>query len=306
MRNWFPQRQMGTAVGISQGCTPLGGVIGTPLVGWLLASTGDWRIPFLVLGVLGILMAIGWWVIVRDTPAVHPWASRAQTHDRSAENPAPKARPARTDGAAEPLGHYLRKPLVLATAVAFFGYAWVLYTFLSWFPVYLVEARGVQLKDVAWIGAVPWVLGVVGYMLGGFVTDRIALRTGNPAGARKGMIVFGLTGTAILIGSIGLVASLATAVALMSAVIFLLYLTGSQYFLLISDTQPGQRLGGLVGFVHFIANLSGVFAPFLVGLIVDQTKSWPLTFGLSAAICALGVVTLLIWGRLQPTASSHT
>jgi hypothetical protein len=34
------------------------------------------------------------------------------------------------------------------------------------------------------------------------------------------MIVFGLTGTAILIGSIGLVASLATAVALMSAVIF--------------------------------------------------------------------------------------
>src|SRR4051812_12796449 len=26
MRNWFPQRQMGTAVGISQGCTPLGSV----------------------------------------------------------------------------------------------------------------------------------------------------------------------------------------------------------------------------------------------------------------------------------------
>jgi ACS family hexuronate transporter-like MFS transporter len=120
------------------------------------------------------------------------------------------------------------------------------------------------------------------------------------------MIVFGLTGTAILIGSIGLVASLATAVALMSAVIFLLYLTGSQYFLLISDTQPGQRLGGIVGFVHFIANLSGIFAPLLVGIIVDQTKSWPLTFGLSAVICALGVVSLLIWGRLQPIAPSHT
>jgi len=306
MRNWFPQRQMGTAVGISQGCTPLGGVIGTPLVAWLLATSGDWRIPFMVLAVLGILMAIGWWVILRDTPAVHPGASRAEADELLAENTAAGAKTGLTAEATEPLGYYLRKPLVLATAVAFFGYAWVLYTFLSWFPVYLVEARGVQLKDVAWIGAVPWVLGVVGYMLGGFVTDRIALRTGNPAGARKGMIVFGLTGTAILIGSIGLVASLATAVALMSAVIFLLYLTGSQYFLLISDTQPGQRLGGIVGFVHFIANLSGIFAPLLVGIIVDQTKSWPLTFGLSAVICALGVVSLLIWGRLQPIAPSHT
>jgi len=172
----------------------------------------------------------------------------------------------------------------------------LLYTFLSWFPVYLVEARGVQLKDVAWIGALPWVVGVIGYVLGGVVTDRIALRTGNPAAARKGMIVFGLTGTALLIAGIGLVSSLVTAVALMSAVVFLLYLTGSQYFTLISDTIPAARLGGVVGFVHFIANLSGIFAPFLVGVIVDQTKSWPLTFGVSAGICLLGVAALLIWG----------
>lgn len=306
MRNWFPQRQMGTAVGLSQGCTPLGGVIGTPLVGWLLATSGDWRVPFLVLGVLGVLMAIGWWVIVRDMPSVHPWASQAEADELQAENAAADAKIGLIEEAVEPLGTYLRKPLVLATAVAFFGYAWVLYTFLSWFPVYLVEARGVQLKDVAWIGAVPWVLGVIGYMLGGILTDRIALRTGNPAGARKAMIIVGLSGTAVLIGSISLVTSLTPAVALMSAVVFLLYLTGSQYFLLISDTMPKQRLGGIVGFVHTIANTSGIFAPLLVGIIVDQTKSWSLTFGISAAICIVGVLALVIFGRLQsPAAAMH-
>jgi ACS family hexuronate transporter-like MFS transporter len=303
MRNWFPQRQMGTAVGISQGSTPLGGAIGTPLVAWLLAVSGDWRVPFIVLGVLGILMAIGWWVIVRDTPDVHPWAAKAEADELANNNSSSAAAADPADQVVEPLGHYLKRPLVLATATAFFGYAWVLYTFLSWFPVYLVEARGVQLKDVAWIGALPWVVGVIGYVLGGVVTDRIALRTGNPAAARKGMIVFGLTGTALLIAGIGLVSSLVTAVALMSAVVFLLYLTGSQYFTLISDTIPAARLGGVVGFVHFIANLSGIFAPFLVGVIVDQTKSWPLTFGVSAGICLLGVAALLIWGRLKPSAS---
>lgn len=300
MRNWFPQRQMGTAVGISQGSTPLGGAIGTPLVAWLLAISGDWRVPFIVLGIFGVLIAIGWWVIVRDTPDVHPWATKAEADELANDNSSSAADAA--GQVVEPLSHYLKQPLVLATATAFFGYAWVLYTFLSWFPVYLVEARGVQLKDVAWIGALPWVVGVIGYVLGGIVTDRIALRTGNPAAARKGMIVFGLTGTALLIAGIGLVSSLVTAVALMSAVVFLLYLTGSQYFTLISDTIPAARLGGVVGFVHFIANLSGIFAPFLVGVIVDQTKSWPLTFGVSAGICIAGVAALLIWGRLKPSA----
>ena len=33
-----------------------------------------------------------------------------------------------------PLGHYLRRPAVLATAFAFFGYAYILYFFLVLVP----------------------------------------------------------------------------------------------------------------------------------------------------------------------------
>jgi ACS family hexuronate transporter-like MFS transporter len=84
---------------------------------------------------------------------------------------------------------------------------------------------------------------------------------------------------------------------MMSGVVFLLYLTGSQYFLVISDSIPGKRLGAVVGFVHFIANTAGVLAPVLVGVIVDRTHSWALTFGVCSAICVAGVVALLIWGR---------
>lgn len=300
MRNWFPQSQMGMAVGVSQGSTPLGGAIGTPLVAWMVAASGDWRVPFIVLGGLGILMTIGWWVIVRDTPQVHPWATKQDVDDLIQGAIEPEM--AVLDPAeekAESLGYYLKQPLVLATSAAFFGYAWVLYTFLSWFPVYLVQARGVDLKEVALVGSLPWILGVIGYMGGGIITDRIALRTGKPAAARKGMIVFGLMGTAILMACLGLVSSLWAAVAMMSAVVFLLYLTGSQYFLVISDTIPGKRLGGVVGFVHFIANLSGVLAPALVGIVVDRTHSWPLTFGICAGICVAGVVALLVWGRTR-------
>ena len=298
MRNWFPQRQMGTAVGISQGCTPLGGVIGTPLVAGLIAYDGNWRLPFIVLGLLGLVMTVGWFVIVRDTPAIHPWAGAEETAEMNAQAVAVGAiSPVAVTLSIPSVGHYIRKPHVLATALAFFGYAWVLYTFLSWFPIYLVEARGLQLKEVAWVGAIPWAVGVVGYMLGGISTDWLGARTGRPAEARRLMIMVGLAGTAILLGCIGFVTTLPVAVLLMSGVVFLLYLTGSQYFLLISDTTPVVRLGGVVGFVHFLANLSGILAPVVVGVIVDQTKSWLLTFGVSAAVCVLGVIAVAIWGR---------
>ena len=38
-----------------------------------------------------------------------------------------------------PLKAYLRRPAILATAFAFFGYAYILYFFLSWFPSYLTS-----------------------------------------------------------------------------------------------------------------------------------------------------------------------
>jgi len=299
MRNWFPQKQMGLAVGISQGSTPLGGLIGTPLVAGLIAYNGDWRLPFIVLGVLGILMTIGWFVIVRDTPEQHPWAGQAEVDEMKAETEALAQSTVSRPGTSQTFGYYIRQPHVLATAIAFFGYAWVLYTFLSWFPVYLVEARGVNIKEVAIAGALPWALGVLGYMLGGALTDWISARTGRPAAARRGVILFGLVGTAALLVGIGYVATLTAAVLLMSGVIFLLYLTGAQYFLMISDTVPAEKLGAVVGFVHLIANTSGILAPLIVGVIVDQTKSWVLTFGLSAAICIIGVVAVGIWGRAR-------
>ncbi|MGH8882336.1 MAG: MFS transporter, partial [Stackebrandtia sp.] len=135
MNNWFPQRQMGTAMGFTQGATPLGGAIGTPLVVGLLAWEG-WRAAFIVLGLLGALCTIGWFVIVRDRPDLHPWASKPDVTEQH-ERISPEA----SDSAADPsrlpsIWHYIRKPIVWSTALAFFGYSWVLYTFLTWFPVY--------------------------------------------------------------------------------------------------------------------------------------------------------------------------
>lgn len=289
--NWFPQREMGRAVSIAQAGTPLGGAIGTPLVGFLIASTGDWRVPFIVLAGIGLLAALGWWVVVRDSPDKHPWAAARDVVEVE------KGRIVDVDVADVPsVGTFLRKPLVIATAAAFFGYAWVLYTFLSWFPVYLNQEQGVNIKAIAVSATIPWVFGVIGYLIGGAVTDKLAVAIGVPHRARSIVIVAGLTLTAILLCCIGFIHNAGAAVALMSAVVFVLYLTGGQYFVTLTDVIPKPRIGAVTGFAHFVANLSGVLAPLSVGVIVDQTGSWALTFGVAAAFALMGALVMARWG----------
>jgi hypothetical protein len=50
---------------------------------------------------------------------------------------------------AQPLGFYLRQPVVLATGLAFFGYNYILFFFLTWFPSYLTMAQGLSIKNMS-------------------------------------------------------------------------------------------------------------------------------------------------------------
>lgn len=298
MNNWFPQRELGKALGVSQSSTPLGGAVAAPIVAGILAATNDnWRVAFIVLGVIGFFFAAGWFVIVRDKPEVHPWISQGELQEIQGGNMA--RRPEVFEGGVAPsIWSYVRQPLVMATALAFFGYAWILYTFLSWFPTFLLQARHIDLSSLAIGGAIPWLAGFVGFVVGGFLTDWIAQKTGRPAATRKWIIVVCLLGTAVFMAFVGVVGSAVAAVALMAMVVFLLYLTGAQYFAIIGDLVPSSRYGGVMGAVHFIANLAGIAAPVLTGYIVDTTNSWTLTFGVAAAICAAGALVMAVFGRI--------
>jgi ACS family hexuronate transporter-like MFS transporter len=297
MSNWFPQQELGRSLGIANSSTPLGGAVAAPLVvGILEATSGNWRIAFIVLGLVGLLFSLGWFVVVRDRPEVHPWVSKDERDEII---------PHRVGGGLDsahlalPLRRYLREPLVISTAFAFFGYSWVLYTFLSWFPKYLLTAQHVNLANLAWAGAIPWIAGFLGLVAGGVFTDWLAKRTGNPPGSRKSIIIVSLLITGLLMVLCMTASNVGTAVTMMSAIVFFMYVTAAQYFAIIADLVPGSRYGSVVGYVHFLANCAGIAAPIIVGIILDQTHSWGLTFGLAAVICAAGGLCMLAFGNIR-------
>lgn len=296
MHNWFPRRELGKSVGIANAATPLGGAVATPIVVALMNAThGNWRVPFVVLGVLGLLVAVGWFAVVRDTPELHRRVSRRElatiredaAHADDTGNAAQE-----TTG----LWQYLLRPAVWATAVAYFGYAWILWTFLSWFPTYLVKARGIDLDALAVAGAIPWVGGCIGLAAGGIFTDWLTRRTGNSAGSRRWCVVVCLTATALLYGLIGTVSSTVGAVSLMTIVVFLLYVTGAQYWIIVGAAVPRARYGTVSGAVQMFATTASIFAPLITGYLVDSSVGWTGTFTLACVIALIGAGLLAAFG----------
>ncbi|AUS81329.1 MFS transporter [Actinoalloteichus sp. AHMU CJ021] len=300
MHNWFPKKKLGTAVGIANAATPLGGAIGTPVVVAIMDATqGNWRLPFIIFGVLGVLFAIGWFVVVRDTPEQHPWVSKGElAHIRQDAAPAAED-DADADANAEPWWRYLTLPAVWTTAVAFFGYAWILWTFLNWFPTYLVNERGIDLSDLAVTGAIPWVGGCIGLALGGAFTDWLVRRTGKSVAPRRWTVVICLAATGLLFGSIGTVSGTGSAVALMTVVVFLLYFTGAQYWLIVGEAVPGSRYGSVSGAMQMFATTASIIAPMITGYLVDSSLGWTGTFTVAAVVALTGALLLAFFGRVR-------
>ncbi|MCB5280783.1 MAG: MFS transporter [Arthrobacter sp.] len=292
MTNWFPKKEYATAMGLTFAANPLGAAVGIPLVAGLLAlSNNNWRIPFLVLGAVGLIIAALWYWLIRDKPADHPRITREElalitTDDASARELNTEHVP--------PLRFYLRQPAVIANSIAFFGFSWLLFMFLSWYPLFLVQTQHINLSSLAWAAALPWVAGSVGTALGGILSDRLARRSGAPFRVRKWMTGFFLGLSGLLCIPLAAVNSLGLAVGLFSIVLLTLYLANVQFFAIVRDFVHPSRLGGVTGFVHFCANLAGIIAPIVTGFLIQGLGSWPAAFGLAAGLAVIGAIALIL------------
>jgi MFS transporter, ACS family, hexuronate transporter len=272
--NWFPRRQQASAVGWANAGTPLGGAIAGPIVGFIALAYG-WRVSFIVIAIIGLCWALAWMLLTTDRPEHNRRVDAAERAEIAADPEVPSAGPQVN------LGKLLIRPGVLATAFAFFGYAYILYFFLSWFPSYLTMQQHLSIKSMSFVSAIPWLLGFIGLAGGGMVSDVIFRLTGNAVLARKLVLVSGLLIAAICVALAGEVTGVFAAVTLMTVSVFFMYLTGHTYFTLILDTIEKGRVGGVSGFVHLIANLAGIVAPAATGYMVQASGSFTSAFVLT-------------------------
>src|SRR3954447_23657633 len=291
VNTWFPHREAASAVGIANCGTPLGGAIAGPLVG-LMAVAFGWKVSFIAIGVIGFVWLGFWVMLATEKPRGHPTITAEELREIEEDHADPTA-----GLPPQPLGFYLRQPVVLATGFAFFGYNYILFFFLTWFPSYLTMAQHLSIKDMSIATVLPWIVGFCGLAAGGYVSDLVFRRTGRALFARKLVLTVCLTIAGISVALAGLVSTVGSALALMSAAVFFLYLTGSTYWAILQDTVRGENIGGVGGFIHMIANCAGIIGPAVTGFIVQSTGAFTSAFVLAGVIAIMGVICVLVFVR---------
>ena len=293
--NWFPREEAGRALGFTNCGQPLGAALAGPIVG-LVAYNYGWRISFVVIAVLGAIWLAAWLLIFKDSPDQHP---KVQEAERALIRNS-RAEPV-VEGVAE--GRSLLSCIfsapVLAVATAFFCFNYVLYFFLTWLPSYLMDFQHLDIKSMSIIGVIPWLGAAVGFLGGGFVTDWLGRKLANVILARKIMLIAGLGVAAACVLLTTQVATLSLAVACITVASVFLFVTPQICWSLIQDIVPRNRVGGTGGFVHLLANLAGIIAPALTGLVVQYGGGYNVAFVIAASVCAIGVLVVVVAVRKQ-------
>lgn len=300
--SWFPRRLTSTMLNFAQSGTTVGPIIATPFVVWACTALG-WRWAFVLLGSFGLVWAIVWWKVARDGPQDHPRSDAAEVEYVTADHvDAPGTEEGRPDSGR--FWRLLRSRYVISLAVAFFAYSWVLFMFLTWYPQYLVDARGVDKTDLAALATVPWITATLGLVGGGLLADRLVKRFGSLVSARKWIIVGCLLATAACFAPSPFVASPTLGLVLVSVATFFL-LASYQYQALVVAVAPGKHTGRLAGVIQMCSTLAGILAPIATGAIVQATDSYAAAFVVGGALAVVGAVLVLLCVR-DGAVGAHT
>jgi MFS transporter, ACS family, glucarate transporter len=284
---WVPVNERATAFGAFLGGGRLGGALTPPIAGYLLLHYG-WRVPFLVFGAFGFLWAGLWYFWYRNTPAEHV-SVRPEEREFI-------ARTAMTAIAAKvPWGELLRSRRLWCLLLAAFGSTFMWQFYITWFPTYLREQRGMSLTESSYYASLPLLLGVGANWVGGVMTDWIGRRT-NDRTARTIVGFVSLTAGATLM-SAGVWCPQAGLAALFmgcAAGAVDLYL-GAAWS---SATDIGGSSGGAVaGLMNAASNCAGFASPALMGYVLQRTGEWNAVLYLSVAttLCAA-----ILWLFVNP------
>ncbi len=197
MADWMPSTERGSAQGAIWMSSRMGGAIAPLLLAALFGYVGDWKLPVVLLGLLGIFWCALFWPWFRNRPEEMPSINEAE-HKLIVLGRASGGTHARGD---IPWGIIARSKSVwsLCLMYGFLGFSGNFY--LTLLPTYLKHHRGLDSKTAAWLTSLPFAFGVLACLTGGSLSDAIIRRWGKALSRR----IVGITGLALAATAIAVV-----------------------------------------------------------------------------------------------------
>lgn len=277
--NWIPETKRAMANSVMIAGLSLGSAVTPPLISWLMVSVG-WRESFYLTSALAFVLAALWWRYAPDSPARSPGVSR---QDRSAA----------AGSMSVSWWRLLKDRNICLISLSYFFVGYVIYIFVFWFYLYLVDVRGFSVLSGGLFTSLPFVMSSILTPIGGTLCDLISRRVGRRWG-RRIIAVGGLTAAsvALLYGAQAQTPYLAIA-ALSLSVGFVEFTEGAFWSSTIDVAGP--HAGAACGILNMLGNLGGVVSTALVPILVKHF-GWMFALGTGSALALIGG---LIWFGVQ-------
>lgn len=247
------------------------------------AAAGNWRAVFVVFGLAGLVVAVAFWLVVRDRPP---------------HGPAAAAPPA------DPLPPWHRQVWLLVSSRNMWlsggmqfginlGWAFV----ITMLPTYLNDVHHQPLDAVGQMQTVALLVGACGMFCGGWLTDGLRRRVGV-RWARSGPLAVSLAGCGLAYLACAAATDPWVVVGAIAVMAFLVDLSNPSVWAFNQDVG-GRYVGAALGWGNMVGNLGAFASPRAFAWVAGH-YSWTTVFvGAAGAFAAAAACAVLLDAAVQ-------
>jgi sugar phosphate permease len=279
VKDWFPPKERGRANMFWEFGLTVGPIIAGPFITWMVLASGSWRVPFYVMGIIGIVAMVPIILIVaKNKPEESKYVSKAELAYIQEGIKLEKAE-AGEQKSEVAFGQFLKKPDFWLLLINWSGMATVFYGILFWLPKYLQNVRHLSVDMTGVWYMLPYIFMTIAIILTALASDKLMKRS-----------VFAGIGT--LVAGIGLF--LGTHVDNLFIAMILISISSSMNGVVLptvwSSLQkmfPDHSVGKGAGWLNGIENVISAIGTFILGISFNIGFSYLIIFALVGGICGL-------------------
>lgn len=287
---WFPQKERATATGIFNAGSNVGAILAPLLVPWI-ALTWGWQEAFVITGLSGLIWIAFWFPLYRR-PSEHPKLSKRELQHIESDPPDTPAK--------IPWVRLLSLKQTWAFSIGKFLTDAIWWFYLFWFPLFMNDRFGVDLRTIGLPMIVVYLLADVGSVGGGWFSSSLIKRKWTVNAARKTAMLI----CALLILPVAIAPHVQgpwVAVMLIGVAAAAHQGFSANIFTTTSDMFPRKAVGSVVGIGGFAGAMGGFFMNLGAGWLKQNTGSYEIMFGIAGVVYLLALLIMhLLVPKLEP------
>ena len=287
---WFPKKERALATGIFNAGSNVGAIIAPLVVPWIALNWG-WQEAFIFTGLAGLIW-IAFWIPVYHRPSEHPKLSKEELAHIESDPPDPPAKIS--------WFKLLTFKQTWAFSIGKFLTDAIWWFYLFWFPLFMNDRFGVDLKTIGLPMIVVYVLADFGSVGGGWLSSALMKRNWTVNAARK---------TAMLVCAILILpVAIAPHVTGQWVAVILIGIAAAAHqgfsaniFTTSSDMFPRKAVGSVVGIGGFAGAIGGFFMNLGAGWLKQNTGSYEIMFAIAGVVYLIALLIMhLLVPKLEP------